>query len=226
LDLFINFLNILPDKNRPENVENLNSQVNNIEKFDILETINIKDKVILMGIVSDGSILLENQYFLGPDSEGNFKLVSIVNIHCKKVEVRSANQGQYCSILLDSSVTKESIRKGMVLVDVAKEPKACRLFEAEVWNIDNSDTKFKYTAQPVVNISHIRQGVKIRKLDELNSNQPLDSNADDEIVLSPNNSLRIGFEFIYQPEYITEGSHLIIVESNVKLYGYIKKIIK
>jgi GTPase len=107
----------------------------------------------------------------------------------------------------------------MVLIDIKEVPIAFRQFEAEVWSIDSSDTRFKYTAQPVVNISHVRQGVKIKRVEE-----SVDAE-DDEVVLTPNKSIRMGFEFIYQPEFVTVGSHLIIVENNLKLYGYIKKLI-
>jgi GTPase len=212
LDLFVNFLNILPDNIKDEKI------ISNDVKFDILEIINCKEqeKIILTGIATSGSIFMGNQYYLGPDPKGNFKEVTIVNIRCKKIEVKSATQGQYCSILLDSSITKDNIRKGMVLLDTNKQPTACFSFEAEIWSIDNTETKIKYTLQPSVNISHIRQAVRIRK-----DGEHVDG---EEISIKAEEATKINFEFMYYPEYVTEGSHLIILENSLKLYGYVTKV--
>jgi GTPase len=177
--------------------------------------INLKDKVILTGIVNEGSFYLGMQYNLGPDAEGNFKVVTIEGIHCKKVDVKSASKGQYCSILLDSAVSKDNVRKGMVLLDLNHKYVASRSFEAEVWSLDDTPTKVKYTSQPSMKISHIRQTVKMKKPEEC---------TDDEFVLIPEQAIKMQFEFVYQPEYITEGSHLIILENSLKVYGYITKV--
>jgi GTPase len=212
LDLFVNFLNILP-----ENVKEDPILFDSNEKFDILEIINLKekDKTILCGIVSHGSIYVGMQYYLGPDSKGNFKHVTVENIHCKKIIVKSAIQGQYCSLQLDNSINKDNVRKGMVLLNYQKEPTACFSFEAEIWNIENTESKVKYTLQPSVNISHIRQVVKIRKPEEA---------TEDELTIMPGQIMKINFEFMYYPEYVVEGSHIIILENSFKVYGYVTKV--
>ncbi len=151
---------------------------------------------------------------MGPDQNGEFKIITVQNIHCKRIEVKSATQGQYCSILLDNSVTRDMIRKGMVLLDPNISPVPCKTLEVEVWSMDEN-VKIKYTSQPMINVSHIRQSVKIKK----------ENTVEEEFEVYNDKTTRIIFEFMYQPEFIIEGSHLIIHENNIKLYGYVTKII-
>ena len=102
---------------------------------------------------------------MGPDDKGNFRVVEIVNIHCKKINVAYANKGQYCSICIKSvnGFNKEDVRKGNVLLDIRTHPIASTLFEVELWTIDGLRRNVKYSYQPVLNIKHIRQGVRIKK---------------------------------------------------------------
>ena len=55
----------------------------------------------------------------------------------------------------------------MSLLDIRNTPIASRLFEIEIWTIDDSTKSFKTSYQPILNIKHIRQGVKIKNRDEL-----------------------------------------------------------
>ena len=55
----------------------------------------------------------------------------------------------------------------MLLLDLKKPPIASKLFEIELWTIDNTTKTFKNSYQPILNIKHIRQGVKIKNTDEL-----------------------------------------------------------
>ena len=174
-----------------------------------------ESQMIIAGIVNKGILCKGLQYKIGPDSNGNFRSVTLENIHCKRIEVKTASKGQFCSLLLDPSITKDMIRKGMVMLDFNTNPTVCRLFEVEVWSMDDN-IKIKYTAQPLINVSHIRQSVRIKKLD---------NNEEEEFIVYNDKTTKILFEFMYQPEYITEGSHLIINENNIKLYGYVTKII-
>lgn len=169
----------------------------------------------MAGIVTKGILCKGMQYKMGPDQEGNFRTIIVENIHCKRIEVKTATQGQYCSILLDQTITKEMVRKGMVLLDCNTIPKPCRIFEVEVWSMDEN-VKIKYTSQPMINVSHIRQCVKIRKAEVTE---------EDEFMVYNDKTMKILFELMYQPEFIVEGSHLIIHENNIKLYGYVTKII-
>ena len=55
----------------------------------------------------------------------------------------------------------------MTLLDIRMYPIASRLFEIEVWTIDDTTKTLKNSYQPILNIKHIRQGVKIKNPDDI-----------------------------------------------------------
>lgn len=253
LNLFINFLNLLPtDANEdPLNLENslnnlsLNTNISNLQScsstlnlkrtksqknetiFEILEILNVENKFILIGIVTKGLLLRGSQYKLGPNPLGNFILVNLISIHCKKVEVKSASQGQFCSIQIDDVLfNKECFHSGMVLLNAQSNPEATRIFECEVWSIDGKERKIKFSMQPMIHISAIRQSIKIFNTLNKEGDDVKLSCSEEEFLISPNLITKLYFEFMYVPEYIREGSHLIIYENNFKIFGYVTKIIK
>jgi elongation factor 1-alpha len=259
LDLFINFLNLLPERKK-DGFEILNFKPDKLEvdehQFDILETAVIDKKIIVAGILSKGMIYKGAQCKLGPDAQGNFKLVEILSIHCKKIEVKSVTKGQFCSLCLDPNVTEDMVRLGMVLLSYKSNPSSVTMFEAEIWSIDGSDRTLKYRWQPVLHLSHIRQSAKVKK--EIDSKQleliiPEDNKQsekqnkeneeniemevkaennlngkvlDEEFTVYSDKVTKVIFEFMYCPEYVKEGEHLIIYENNYKIYGYVTKLIK
>ena len=169
LTLFKNFLSVLP-QHRINNKE-IDINLENTE-FDILEIYYKETNAILWGIVSSGKMLINSKYFLGPDSMGNFKMVEVTDIHCKSLNVSYAYKGQYCSVCIKSlgsinTLSRENVKKGMLLLDLKHTPIASKLFEIELWTIDNTIKKIKTSYQPILNIKHIRQGVKIKNIDEL-----------------------------------------------------------
>jgi GTPase len=167
LNLFKSFLSTLPVNNK------LEDELKQIEmekmEFDIHETITDNSKIILIGIVSKGKVKAKTKCYLGPDQEGNFKIVEIENIHCKKIDVKYTYKGQYCSIVIknQNNILKDEIKKGMVLLDINSHPVSSKIFEIELWTIDGSRRIIKSTYQPVLNIKHIRQGVRIKKFNDI-----------------------------------------------------------
>ena len=221
-DLFISFLNLIPDS---QNTLSLESDKNILSEsqFDVLEIILVENKIILLGIVTKGLLMKDSYYKLGPDNNGNFRTVQLLSIHCKKVEIKSAFQGQFCSISLDESVTKDSLRTGMVVISSNANPLACRRFEAEIWSIEGKERKIKLSTQPLIHIPPIRQAVRIFKEESISSS---DSASPEEFEVFEDKTTKVSFEFMYMPEYIREGSHLLIYENNFKIYGYVTRIIK
>ena len=173
LNLFKNFLSLLPQvNNRISNKEKKKELELEKMEFDIHEIIYKETNSILIGIVSSGKLHINSKCFLGPDSSGNFKIVEVCDIHCKKVDVSYSYKGQYCSVCIKSigpinTLTKDNVKKGMSLLDLRNTPIASRLFEIELWTIDNTIKSFKRSYQPILNIKHVRQGVKIKNPDEL-----------------------------------------------------------
>ena len=175
LTLFKNFLGVLPDLNKLSDKQKQKELELEKMEFDVHEVIykeNKENSVILVGIVSNGKLRIKSKYFLGPDINGNFKIVEVCDIHCKKVSVPYSFKGQYCSVSIKSvgninTLTRDNVKKGMSLLDIRKTPIASRLFEIELWTIDDSTKSIKASYQPILNIKHVRQGVKIKNSDEL-----------------------------------------------------------
>jgi GTPase len=173
LNLFKNFLSLLPQvNNRIGNKQKEKDLELEKMEFDIHEIIYKETNSILVGIVSSGKLHINSKCFLGPDSSGNFKIVEVCDIHCKKVNVNYSFKGQYCSVCIKSvgpinTLTRDNVKKGMSLLDLRLTPIASRLFEIELWTIDNTIKTFKSSYQPILNIKHVRQGVKIKNPDEL-----------------------------------------------------------
>lgn len=136
-----------------------------IDQFDVHEHFNVEGKTILGGIVSQGNICKNETYFFGPNKLGNFIMVKVESVHCKKQDVNTAYEGQYSSIsLIGKDYNPNEVTKGMCLVKTNsdKVPKAVRRFKADVWWIGTEDIKeIKYKCEPVVIINHIRQSCKI-----------------------------------------------------------------
>ena len=173
LNLFKNFLGVLPQYNNRTSDQQKQKELD-LEKleFDIHETIYKDSIAIIQGIVSSGKLRINSKYFLGPDSSGNFKMVEVTDIHCKKVNVNYTYKGQYCSACIKSigpinTLTRDNVKKGMSLLDLRITPIASKLFEIELWTYDNTIKSFKTTYQPILNIKHVRQGVKFKNPDEL-----------------------------------------------------------
>ena len=177
LNLFKNFLKSLPKLNETSyKNDKLKQKQKELElekmEFDIHEIIHKENNAILSGIVSSGKLRTNSKCFLGPDISGNFIKVEVCDIHCKKVSVSYSFKGQYCSVCIKSlgkinTLTKENVKKGMYLLDTRITPIASRLFEIEVWTIDDTTRTLKNTYQPILNIKHVRQGVKIKNPDEI-----------------------------------------------------------
>ena len=172
LTLFKNFLGVLPDLNKTSDKQKQKELELEKMEFDIHETIYREKNVILIGIVSSGKLRIKSKCFLGPDINGNFKTVEVCDIHCKKVSVAYSYKGQYCSVSIKSigdinTLTRDNVKKGMSLLDIRNTPIASRLFEIEIWTIDDTYKSFKASYQPILNIKHVRQGVKIKNPDEL-----------------------------------------------------------
>ena len=173
LTLFKNFLGVLPQVNNKISDKQKEKELG-LEKmeFDVHEIIYKETNAILVGIVSSGKLTIKSKCFLGPDINGNFKLVEVCDIHCKKVAVTYSYKGQYCSVCIKSigdinTLTRDNVKKGMSLIDIRNTPIASRLFEIEIWTIDDTTKNLKRSYQPILNIKHVRQGVKIKNPDEL-----------------------------------------------------------
>ena len=203
INLFKSFLSTLPVNNK------LEDELKQIEmekmEFDIHETLIDNNKIILNGIVSKGKIKSKTKYYLGPNNEGNFKIFEIEKIICKKIEVSYSYKGQYCTIIINNqnNLIKDDIKKGMVLLDMNIHPISSKIFEIELWSIDGCRQIIKSSYQPILNIKHIRQAVRIKKVNDilLFYNNNFECENDLEIMLKNDNinlkNVKNEFEKVY-----------------------------
>jgi len=176
LNLFKNFLRSLPKINETICNQSLKEKSKELDlekmEFDIHEIIYKDNCAILIGIVCSGKLRTHSKCYLGPDAFGNFKIVEVCDIFCKKIAVSYSFKGQYCSVCIKSlgkinTLTRENVKKGMTLLDIRMYPIASSLFEIEIWTIDDTTKTLKNSYQPILNIKHIRQGVKIKNPDDI-----------------------------------------------------------
>ena len=176
LTLFKNFLRSLPKLNETVYNNDLKQKQKELElekmEFDVHEIIYKETNAILVGIVSSGKLRTHAKCYLGPDVNGNFKMVEVCDIFCKNVAVNYSIKGQYCSACIKSlgsinTLTRENVKKGMSLLDMGINPIASRLFEIEIWTIDDTTKILKNSYQPILNIKHVRQGVRIKNPDDI-----------------------------------------------------------
>lgn len=175
LDFFKVFLNLLPVVNPFENYQHLNTEFYIDQKFEV------NNQIILAGTVIKGSIRKNQCLCLGPDNKGQFHLIEIQAIKCKRVDVRSASCGQNCTIavkFLKNNAAMQEIRKGMVLVEEKTNPRSAFEFLAEIYLYDHSteDKILRAHYQPVVNTQTTRQTCKliITQDNEINSLLPVE----------------------------------------------------
>ena len=172
LGLFRNFLRALPEVDKLVDNERKKKLESEKLEFDVHGTIFKEKKSILIGMVTRGKLKLESKYYLGPDSNGDYKLVQVNEIHSKKIEVPYSFKGQYCSVSVKSlgnvnTLTKEYARKGMCLLEFNEHLTSSKLFEIQIWTIDHTRKKVKNSYQPFLHIKHVGQPVKIKNPDEI-----------------------------------------------------------
>lgn len=158
-----------------------------LNQFDVHEHFSVDGKTILGGIVSKGYIKKNETYYFGPNKFGNFKLVTVETIHCKRQEVDNVYEGQYSSLsLTGKDYNPNEVVKGTCLIGINSSivPRAVNKFQADVWWIGEEVMKeMKYKCEPVVIINHIRQSCKIINTSN-NKKVPLNLNETDNTTPS------------------------------------------
>ena len=153
-------------------------------------------------------------------------------MHCKRIDTKYIYKGQYCSLCISGSkfklylddIKSENIRKGMVLISKVDPGSATKIFEAEIWTIDDSIKMVCLTYKPVLNINNIRQVASFKQIEEGNVNEKnKNDKKENYIILSPNEKTKVIFEFEFTPEYIFLDNHLLINDNFLKVYGIITK---
>ena len=170
--------------------------------------------MVVSGIVRAGSIHINQNMCLGPDSTGSFKSVSVKGIHNKRVPIESAVAGQSVSLNIKSINKKEvlkknSYKKGMVLIDKDLCPETVREFEAEVVILHHATT-IRPNYQPIIHCGVVRQAASVIEMSN-------------ELLRSGDKGL-IKFRFAYHPEILHPGMQILFREGRTKGLGEVRKI--
>jgi GTPase len=170
--------------------------------------------VVVSGILKSGTVKLNDILYLGPDSAGNYKPVSIKGIHILRVSSEKAVAGQSVCFCIKSQNKKEqikrnTIKKGNLLVDKSLCAQTVWEFDAEVVILHHATTiKEKY--QPIIHVGVVRQAASVLTMTKE--------------LLRPGDQGLIRFRFAYHPELIHTGMNILFREGRTKGLGVISQI--
>jgi GTPase len=223
IDKLLKFLNLVPQKKME-----IQAQYDNNTEFYIDSTFTRKGfPCIVAGQLLMGQIKLDQDLFLGPDSRGNFKKVSIKSIHYNRTNIDATfNHSYYCFAL--KSINRNEVKKGMVLID---KPICFYEFEAKIAvhyankkssekTIYSRSATIKVGYQPTVHILNVRQNAKILSITNKVSKR---QNSDPE-VLSHGDRALVHFRFLYKPQYVKVGEDVLFTEGSIRSIGKITQV--
>ena len=180
--------------------------------------------LVLGGIVTKGTIKVNQVMMFGPDRQGNFKEVIVKGIHENRVGIQEAQTDSSVCFNIKTTgkheeIKRNHIRKGSCLINPLTQTVAgvnpyhqqcIRHFDANI-KILHGATTISEGYQGVVHMGGVRQTVQVIKI--FNKN-----------VLRAGDEDTIRFKFRYGVELIEKGSKLMIREGNTKCLGHITKV--
>jgi GTPase len=223
VDLLKSFLNLLPVS------ENWTINKESYALFYIERVLDVKGVgVVLGGVVKNGEVGVRRRLLLGPDRQGKYYKVEVIGIHCNRVAVNRVRAGQMCSFQISLgegakrwiSEGSDQLRRGMVLVDRRANPRAAKEFICELWTIDGVEEprRLKCNYEPLIHTQTIRQCVRFANLEAKKVSEETD------IVVQHGCTVQAHFSFLYHPEYLVEGTHVLISDTFMTAAGRIVKV--
>lgn len=208
LDLLRSFLGLIPARKEWDHLRTLPTQ------FLINETFSVHGVgTVVAGTVLRGTVSQRDQLLLGPDTNGNFKSVSVKSIHTKHMPIATVTAGQSASFTLKlargEKLKRSQVRKGMMLLSPSIEPRTHYTFDADIFVLHHPG-KLQHNYQPVVHARNIHQAAAIISMDK------------DE--LASGDRARVRFRFLFRPEYIINGSTLVFREGRLRGVGRITSV--
>ncbi|CAJ0582698.1 unnamed protein product, partial [Mesorhabditis spiculigera] len=202
LDLLTLFLNIVPVRRLRSEHDPAHFQIDDVYWVEGVGT-------VVSGTMLAGTVKVNDNLLLGPNSLGQFTPLAVKSIHRKRLPVTSVRSGQTASFAL-RKITKRDVRKGMVMVDPRVEPVASLQFEADIL-ILHHPTTIKANYQAMLHIGSIRQTATLMHMTKE--------------VLRTGERDRVTFQFIKFPEFIRPGTKMVFREGRTKAVGTIVKAI-
>jgi elongation factor 1-alpha len=183
--------------------------------------------LVIGGELTKGKISVGDKLYIGPNKNGDYKLITIRGIHYKRTKVdQTSSLSYHCFNIKDFVLKTKSDLKGLMLVD--KVPVSYYEFDTNIKiqnagkkrgeksNFNTLSTSIKIGYEPTANINNIRQTVKLIKIIEKKSKRNDDSN-----VLMVGDIARVRMKFRHRPQYIKVGDRIVFSEGFVKAIGSI-----
>nr|XP_039254255.1 GTP-binding protein 2-like [Styela clava] len=209
LELLKRFLNVLPPQ------KNAREQAKLMEKpteFQVDQFFSVPDVgPVVAGSMLRGTIKEDEELLMGPTTTGQFKPVTITSIRRNRAPCRVAKAGQGASLSLDG-MTKDSIRKGMVIISSDVEPRCYAAFDATVCLLYHPMSQLQKGFQTTVHVGSVCRTAIIETIHN------------DKESISTNEQATVTFRFFSAPEYLRIGSTLIFREQATKGIGQITKL--
>lgn len=211
LDLLTKFLSLLPVNNRAQ----LSKIISDPLEFDINENFLIPGiGLVLSGVIKAGSAKINQQVLLGPDKNKSWHQVTIKSIHVNRVPADQACAGQFACFAVKPTkatdkLTREDLRRGMVILDPALKPEPVWEFRAEVVILHHSTT-IKEGYQCVLHCGVVRQAIEIKKLNV-------------EVLRTGDKGFTL-MRFMYHAEWIKKGMSVLLREGRTKILGVITEL--
>mgnify|MGYP000241632655 CR=1 FL=1 len=204
IHLLRTFLNLLPPRLKWDEKTSRKFMMYVEEKF------NVKGVgPVVYGLILQGSVSVGDSVWIGPDENGEFKLVRVKSIHTHRVPVDRASAGQLACLAL-SDIKWEEILKGMVVLDRLTTPRSTRKFKAKILVLHHP-TLIKRGYQAVVHINAARQTVVFEDM----SKEPLRTGDIAEVTL----------RFLYRPLYVPVNEKIILREGRTRAIGIVTKLL-
>jgi GTPase len=197
-----------------ENMKEMGN-VNDPVEFDIHDKFTVNGVgLVISGILKSGTVRVGQNLFLGPDKFNEYTMIQVKTLHFSRTPVDMARAGQFCCMSVKAlkkkeELNKNSIRKGMVVLEAKNLPKSVRDFEAEVAVLHHSST-IKDNYESVMHCGVIRQCVKITGMDKT--------------LLRTGDKAIIKFSFKYSPEYLKPGLSFLLREGRTKILGQVTRV--
>merc|ERR1712232_522022 len=171
--------------------------------------------LVVAGLMRSGRIRPNQQLLLGPDKSSRFVPVLVRTIHRRWTACDMVESGQAACLSLRSldkkfALKKSWFRKGMVLLDIALQPKVTWEFKAEVVILHHATT-IRQRYQALIHCGTVRQAAAVKEM-----SQALLRTGDRSIVT---------FRFVYHGEHVNVGSTILFREGRTKGIGRVVELI-
>jgi len=163
---------------------------------------------VVSGTVVSGTIDTHRPLVIGPDSLGKFLPLTVRNIRTRTGDTDHAQAGQSITLAI-RRVSRDAVRKGMVIVPADSDVTPCKTFQAEVLVLYHSTTIVP-GYECVVHCNAVKQCARVVSMDK-------------PILRSGDKSL-VTFTFMYQPEVMLKNARVIFRDGHAKGIGRVLSV--